>query len=406
MKIGLFTDAYSPYISGVVTSVLLLKKALEDMGHTVYVVTINMNSKKYEYDELEKVLRVPGINSGVYDGVKVSAVYPLGAISKVKKWNLDVIHSHTEGSIGTFARIVSKQFNIPIVHTYHTMYEDYIYLINKGYFDKPVKKIVEYLTLFYCDKTVSELIVPTKKAYDLFKEKYKLDRNIHIVPTGNDIEKFDKNNFTKKQIFDLKKKIGISHDDFVLICISRISHEKNIDFLIDTHKLLVRKNKKIKLLIIGDGPDFDRLKKKASRVNNGKSIIFTGKVPWDDVPLYYQTGDVFVTASKTETQGLTVNEALCSSLPVVCIDDDSFKLSVMDGFNGFFFKNKKEYQDNILTLIKEKKLYTLLSKQAKNSSLKFSTKYFGENILNIYKMAALNKRKNIIEKIKELVVKE
>jgi 1,2-diacylglycerol 3-alpha-glucosyltransferase len=176
MKIGLFTDTYSPHISGVVTSMVLLKKSLEEMGHEVYIVTINPDSStKYSYDENEKILRIPGVNARVYENIKVSGIYPIRATNIIKKWKLDVIHSHTEFSIGTFARIIGKQFNIPIVHTYHTMYEDYVYLLTKGHFDKPVKKIVEYLTLFYCDKTVSELIVPTKKAYDLFKLKYKVD---------------------------------------------------------------------------------------------------------------------------------------------------------------------------------------------------------------------------------------
>lgn len=112
------------------------------------------------------------------------------ALKIIKKWNLDVIHSQTEFGVGTFARIVSKQYNIPLVHTYHTMYEDYVHYITHGYFNKSSKKIVEYLTLFYCDKTISELVVPTKKAYELFKKKYRVDRNVYIVPTGIDIEKF------------------------------------------------------------------------------------------------------------------------------------------------------------------------------------------------------------------------
>jgi 1,2-diacylglycerol 3-alpha-glucosyltransferase len=204
----------------------------------------------------------------------------------------------------------------------------------------------------------------------------------------------------------LRREIGLSYDDFVLISVSRISKEKNIDFLVEAHRHLLRKNKNIKLVIIGDGPTFEELKRKASRINNGKSIIFVGKVPWEKIPLYYQTGDVFVTASKTETQGLTVNEALSSSLPVVCIDDDSFKISVMHGFNGFFFKNRKEYINYVCELAGDKKLYATLSKQAKDSSLKFSIKYFGESILNIYKKAISKRKKNIIEKFKEFVYKE
>ena len=99
-------------------------------------------------------------------------------VCKIKSWKLDVIHSQTEFAIGTFARILSKQFNIALVHTYHTMYEDYIHYVTKGYFKKSSKKLVEYFTKFYCDTTATELIVPTNKTYKLFKEKYKFEKNI------------------------------------------------------------------------------------------------------------------------------------------------------------------------------------------------------------------------------------
>ena len=202
MRIGIFTDTYPPFINGVSTSVLMLKKALEKKGNEVYIVTVNPESMKYEYDEEEHVLRIPGLPIGIYD-YRLTGIYPIRAINTVKKWNLDIIHSHTEFGIGTFSRIIAKQLNIPLVHTYHTMYEDYIHYITKGYFDKSSKKIVEYLTLFYCDKTASELIVPTKKTYDLFKEKYQIDKNIHIIPTGIEVERFYRENANKEYINEI-----------------------------------------------------------------------------------------------------------------------------------------------------------------------------------------------------------
>ena len=146
MRIGLFTDTYPPYINGVSTSVCMLKHALEKKGHQVFVVTVNNNSLKYSFEDDNTVIRIPGIPVGIYD-YRLTGVYPLRAINIVKKWKLDVIHSHTEFGIGTFARIIAKQLDIPLVHTYHTMYEDYVHYITHGYFNKSSKKIVEYLTL-------------------------------------------------------------------------------------------------------------------------------------------------------------------------------------------------------------------------------------------------------------------
>ena len=89
---------------------------------------------------------------------RLTNIYPLKAKKIIKSWDLDVIHTHTEFGVGSFARLISKEYNIPLVHTYHTMYEEYIYYITKGYFDRASKKLVEYLTLFLCDKTIDELI--------------------------------------------------------------------------------------------------------------------------------------------------------------------------------------------------------------------------------------------------------
>ena len=237
MRIGIFSETYTPYISGLVTSEVMLKKALEKKGHEVYVVTANLDSFKYNYDEKEKVLRIPGIPTGIYDS-RLTSIYPIQAVNKIKSWKLDVIHSQTEFAIGTFARLLAKQFNIPLVHTYHTMYEDYIHYITKGYFNRSSKKIVEYFTKFYCDTTATELIVPTTKTYKLFKEKYQFKKNIHIIPTGIEVERFYQENIDQKEVASLKKTLGLTKKDFIIIFIGRLAEEKNVEFLLEAQEKL------------------------------------------------------------------------------------------------------------------------------------------------------------------------
>lgn len=407
MRIGIFTDTYLPYISGLVTSELMLKDALEKQGHTVYIVTANLKNFQYVYDEQEKIIRVPGIPVGIYDA-RLTGIYPLQALQTIKNWNLDVIHSQTEFGVGTFARIIAKQYGIPIVHTYHTMYEDYVHYITKGHFIGPSKKLVQYLTKFYCDKTITELIVPTKKAYDLFKEKYQVNRNVHIIPTGIEVERFYKENFKRDQISKLKKRLGLTSKDKVLTFVGRLGKEKSVDFLIENHKKIIEKNKNVKLLIIGDGPEMEDFVKQVKDLNIQDYVIFTGKVAWEEVPLYYQLTDIFVTASTTETQGLTVIEAMAASVPIVCVDDDSFKIAVVDDLNGFFFKNGDQYIKNIIKLLDNPKELKRLSDQARVSSEMHSSKYFADRVLDVYKIAIdkrkessklSNKIKNIVEKV-------
>ena len=402
MRIGIFTETYTPYISGLVTSEVMLKKALEKKGHEVYVVTANLETFHYEYDEKEKILRIPGIPTGIYNS-RLTSIYPLQALNKIKSWNLDIIHSQTEFAIGSFARLFAKQYNIPIVHTYHTMYEDYVHYITKGYFNKSSKKIVEYLTKFYCDRTINELIVPTKKAYDLFKEKYDVKRNIHIIPTGIEVERFYREKINEKEITKLKKQYGIKKNDFTLIFVGRIAEEKNIPFLIKVMSKI--KNEKIKLLIIGDGPDKEKYEKLSKKCNTESSILFTGKVPWDEIPNYYSLGNAFISASKTETQGLTIIEAMAASLPALCINDESFAGTVIDDLNGYLFENEEDCKEKIIKIASDKKITKYLSNGARMSAENHSAKYFAEKVLDVYKIAINNKKPSYKEKLKNMFKK-
>ena len=112
MRIGIFTDTYPPYINGVSTSIVSLEKALKAKGHEVYIVTVNSENLTYKYEDDDHIIRIPGIPTGIYD-YRLTGIYPLRAINKIKKWNLDIIHSNTEFGVGTFARIIAKQYNIP-----------------------------------------------------------------------------------------------------------------------------------------------------------------------------------------------------------------------------------------------------------------------------------------------------
>lgn len=392
MRIGIFTETYAPYISGLVTSEVMLKHALENKGHEVYVVTANLESYHYDYDEVERVLRIPGIPTGIYNA-RLTSIYPIQAVNKIKSWKLDVIHSQTEFAIGTFARLFAKQFNIPLVHTYHTMYEDYTHYITHGYFDKSSKKIVEYLTKFYCDKTASELIVPTNKTYKLFKEKYKFERNIHIVPTGIEVERFFKENGNSKKIEGLRKQLKLSKRDLVIIFVGRLGEEKNVEFLLKAQKDLISRIPNLKLLIVGDGPDKEKFEQLCKDLELSNHVIFTGKVAWEDIPSYYHLSDIFATASKTETQGLTVIEAMAAGVCPVCMKDEAFLTAITHNLNGFIFEDYDSYLELITMLCKKKTMRTRISNQARIQAEHFSSSQFAENVLVVYRHAIANKNK-------------
>ena len=400
MRIGLFTDTYIPYINGVSTSVSVLKKALEKKGHQVFLVTVNPEKMQYKYEDGGKTIRLPGVPTGIYN-YRLTEIYPIRVINKIKKWKLDVIHSHTEFGVGTFARIISKQFGIPLVHTYHTMYEDYVHYITHGYFDRSSKKLVEYLTLFYCDTTANELIVPTKKTWKLFKEKYKLDKNIYIIPTGLEIERFYKEKFKKEKLDSIRQKLKIKKNDFVLLFVGRLGKEKSVDFLISCHKDLKEQIPNLKLLIIGDGPEREEFETLSKKLKIEDSVIFTGMVEYQDIPAYYQIANLFVTASKTETQGLTLIEAMAAGVVPICVDDESFKMVIVDELNGRIFKNKKEYKKIVSDLHNDKDMLEKMSNQARINAELYSSKYYAESVLDVYRHAidAKKRKRNFIYKL-------
>ena len=405
MRVGIFTESYPPLVNGVSTSILMLEHALTKLGHEVFIITVSDNKKDYALENNGHILRLPSVNlANCYD-YKMTSVYPIKAVNMIKKMNLDVIHSNVEFTVGIFARVVSEQLSIPLVHTYHTNWEDYTHYItkNKKILDDICKKLLKYLVVFFEDKTVTELIVPSNKIYNLFKDKYKFTKNIHIIQTGIETSKFYKENFNQKDINSLKKKLGIKKKDFVVMTVSRLAKEKSVDRIINNHKELVKKYSNMKLLIVGDGPDIDKLKDEAKSLGVSDSVIFTGKVPLSDIPIYYQLGNVFVTASKSETQGLTVVEAISSSLPVVAVKDDSFVNSVIEDFNGFVFTDDEKYINSISKLYEDKDLYNRLSNQSRLLSEDFSSEYFALKVLKVYETAIENYKKDnkkIINKIK------
>ena len=185
--------------------------------------------------------------------------------------------------------------------------------------------------------------------------------------------------------------------------VGRIAEEKNIPFLLKNMKTIIKKCPKAKLLIVGDGPDLEAYKKLSEKHKILDNVVFTGKVPWENIPKYYLMSDVFVTASTSETQGLTVIEAMSASLPVICINDESFTTTVVDNLNGLIFEDDKQYIKNITKIYNNKELLNRLRKGAVNTSNMHTIKYFAERVLDVYNIAIKNQPKTIIPLLNKFI---
>lgn len=400
MNIGLFTDSYPPYINGVSTSVYNLREALKKLGHTVYIVTVNDSIIKHEYDDKEKILRIPGIPIGIYD-YRLSEIYPVSTVKIIKKWKLDVIHSHTEFGVGIFARILAKKFKIPLVHTYHTLYEDYTHYITHNHFNKLSKKIVKDLTKVYCVKTAKETIVPTDKIYKLFKEKYMITKNVSVIPSGIDIERFFEENVEQDKVERIKEKYGITKDDFTIIFVGRLAQEKNIEFLLNAQQKLIEIGiNNIKLLIVGDGPDKENYINITRKLNIFDKVIFTGKIEQDKIQYYYQCADAFVTASNSETQGLTVIEAMAAGVVPICINDMAF-IDMLP--KKSLFNNQKEYINRLITFSADEELRKEYKAEIRKKAEEYSSNTYAQRVLNVYSGVLNGGKKDNTLKSRELI---
>ena len=387
MRIGLFTDVYLPYVSGVVTAVDTLKTALEKQGHEVFVVTINPDRKRFRYKKEGHIIRIPGIPSNI-NNYNIRIGYPFRAVKMIKDLNLDVIHCHTEFGIGLFGKSVAKKFNIPYVQTLHTMYEDAIGYITKGLFPRLSNRAAIKLTkLYYNDPYLDEIIVPGEKVKKLLKNKYHIKHNVTVIPNGIELSHFYKENVSKKQIQKVKSKLGIKDSDFVILWVGRLGYEKNIDLLVSNHKKILEQAPNARLLIVGGGPHEDKLRAIAKKNKISDKVIFAGMIKHDEVPVYFHIGDVFATASSFETQGLTLIESLAADTPVLCIKDDSFTDIVTDNKNGLVFKNANEYVKCVLSLIKDNNRLKELKNNSRSSVDKYSMEEFAKKTLKIYEKA-------------------
>ncbi|OON98441.1 MAG: hypothetical protein ATN35_05035 [Epulopiscium sp. Nele67-Bin004] len=392
MKILIVTDTYKPTINGVVTSILNLQSGLHKLGHEVKILTLSSTNKSYEEDN---VYYIGACDMSIfYPDIKMKIRSGKNELMDILEWQPDIIHTQSELNTFILAKKISKKLSIPIIHTYHTMYEDYTHYFSPN--KTMGKKAVTTLTN-YVGNSVSAMIAPTNKIYDVLDE-YEVQCPVEVIPSGICLEKFGVD-ISQNCINSLKKSLNIPKDNFVLISVSRLGKEKNIDELLCYMKLL--KDRKISLVIVGDGPYKEELENLAKHyeLNN---IHFVGMVSPQEIPLYYKIADLFVSASTSETQGLTYIEALASGTPILCRRDECLNGVLVEGQNGCSFGTEIEFLcklDMFINLRDKKRI----SIEAKKTVEKYSTTNFVDNIIKIYqKYIVLN---NVIEVSKETFLK-
>ena len=389
---------------GVVTSINMLEQEMKKRGHEVYVFAPSKSVQPNDEQNLYMLKSMPLLVARQYKN-RVAAFYSSDVAKKIKELNLDIVHTQSEFSLGLFGKIISRKYNIPFIHTYHTMWEDYIHYIVpiKGGRNIYTKRFARTFSKNFATKAEC-IITPSKKTEKYLKYKCKIkNKPMYVIPTGIDIVPFKRDNFTDEQRNELKESLGIKRDDKVILFLGRVAEEKSIDVIMDNMPLVFKSLPNAKFLIVGDGPSKIDLEEQAKKLKIDDKVIFTGKVPWSDVPKYYSIGDVFVNASVTETQGLTFIEAMAASVPIVAKYAPNLSEFIINNKNGILVKRESDFSKSIISVLTNETLANKLIRNGLDTANVNSVEEFGDKLEMLYKeiIESYKLKKDLSSKEKE-----
>ena len=377
LKILITTDLYTTNTNGVVTSVQNLFDELTAKGHDVRILTLSEDLHSRKEGAVYYIRSMPlGV---VYPDVRMPTAYHHKLIQELIDWKPDVIHSQCEFFSFQYASRISRITGAPLVHTYHTLYEQYVtYLVPSKRLGNVLVRVLSRQRL----KKVKILVAPTQKVEDALIS-YGVQNPISIVPSGISLEQHHQR-LTPEQRLEKRRALGIRDDQQVLLNLGRLGTEKNLGELMELFAQAQKSNDKMVFLIVGDGPAREDLEKQARELGVADHVIFTGMVDPSEVQNYYQLADVFVSASTSETQGLTYIEAAANGLPLLCRQDECLNDVLKEGENGFEYSNAEEFLQDIDEVLEDPQWREAASKRSEEIAEGFGKKAFGEAIENIY----------------------
>ncbi|GAF15082.1 glycosyltransferase LafA [Bacillus sp. JCM 19046] len=379
MNIGIFTDTYFPQISGVAASIATLDKELTALGHNVYIFT-STDEAANKANEVGKVFRLPSFKSMfvperrlAYSGVRTAS-------QLVRKLQIDVVHTHTEFSMGCLGKYLAKKYKLPFIHTYHTMYEDYVHYVARGKLLTPY--MVGKLTKWFC-RGADLVIAPTEKVKKTLK-RYGVVAQISVVPTGISLKQFKRTNQTTQKTNALREKLGFTVNDRIIVSIGRMAEEKNMQALVHAVKQGQAIKKPFQLVLVGDGPERKKLETLTHSLGVTDFVHFVGAVDWKQIQYYYQLSNVFVSASTTEAQGLTYIEAMASGCAVVAKADPSIESIVQHEETGFVFQKDEDLADVLQSIWANPDLLARIQENGNRHVKPLSAETFGRKLERVY----------------------
>lgn len=381
MTIALFSDSYIPTKSGVVTVVLQLREQLIKLGHKVLLITVETTEEFHSDDPL--VYQVHSKPLGMGTDQFISLPFIPNLVKFLKKNNVELIHCHTEFGIGNAAVICAKTLKIPAICTTHTMWtEFYKHYIPMAKFISP-NVIQKTMKIFY--KRFNALIAVSSKARNLTKSKKMLPKMPSvIIPNAIDDSKFVQKHLTAQEKQEIRSKYGIKNTDVLLLFLGRLAEEKRVFELLTICKNVVKKCGNCKVMFVGNGPAYIGMTNICTKEISEGKIIFTGFVEWEKVHNFYESADIFITASLSEMHSMTILEAELSFLPIVTRKDDSYIDSIFDNENGYLCNTDEEMEEKIIQLISDEVKRKKFGKKSLEITKNFTIEKYMQRTLFVY----------------------
>ena len=322
MNIALLTNTFTPHVGGVARSVEAFAKAYRELGHRVLVVAPEFeDAPEYETD----VFRIPAIQH--FNGSDFSVVLPVpsGLSDKMEEFSPDIIHSQHPFLLGMTAVRIARTLDLPLVFTHHTLYEQYTHYVPG---DSPaMKRFVIELSTRYAN-LADQVFAPSESIRDMLIERG-VTSPVLVVPTGVSVERFA---YGKGRDFLMKKQIP--EDAFVVGHMGRLAPEKNLEFLARSVVGFMKEYGQAVFLLVGTGPSQEAIEQIFAEAGLSGRLCMCGVLVKDDLADALNAMSVFAFASKSETQGMVLTEAMAAGLPVVALDASGVREVVVDASNG------------------------------------------------------------------------
>lgn len=384
LRVAMFTNNYLPFIGGVPLSIERLRNGLCNYGDQVMVVAPSYREKA---EREEHVLRVPSVLSmGKKGEFRITNIFLPRIYKQVKKFKPDIIHLHHPFWMGSLGLFIARRLNVPAVYTYHTRLEEYAHFV-------PLpgilfRNLISHAMVKRFANKCDGIILPTYSTQEYLRI-IGVTTPAFVQPTGIEYESFRQ--VDDKEVRQLKESLDIG-DERVFVSVSRLSNEKNIDFMIDAINNLRKQTEvKFRFLMIGQGHQRDRLQQRIESLALEEYFILVGGVPPEDMPKWYHLGDAFLFASKSETQGMVILEAMAAGLPVVAVRSSGIDDVVRNGFNGFKTPEKQDqWCKRVRQLLEDESLRKELSENALKFAKDYSVERFSQEVRQIYAFTLAN----------------